>query len=86
MHGRHALIFEQFFDQIFRQIVDQVFWPEFEGQKIQFCNIAGTEKYRVQHYWDGEIQFYSSSGTEKKHNVLYKHPMYKNPIYSKSHV
>ena len=30
--------------------------------------VSGAEKYSVQFYWDGEIQFYSSAGT--KNTVL----------------
>ena len=55
IHGRRARIFGQIFDQIFGQIFDQGFWPGF----------LGTEDTVLQFYWDGEIQFYSSTGMEK---------------------
>ena len=53
IHGRHARIFDQMFDKMFGQILTRVFGQGFWDRQ-----------YNVHYYRDGEIQFYSSTGTE----------------------
>ena len=65
IHGRHARIFGQIFDQIFGQVFDHGFWPGFFEQKIQCTGLPGHRTTVLQYHRDRNIQFYSTTGTEK---------------------
>ena len=75
IHGRHARIFGQIFDQIFGNVFDQGFWPWFFGHKIQCTGLPGQRN-----------TVYSTTGTEKySFTVLQgqRKPCIKNPILLK---
>ena len=48
------------------------------GTENTMYSITGTEKYSVQYYLDGNIQFYSTTGMEKNggENHVWKIPYY----------
>ena len=73
IHGRHARILGQSFKESFGQIFDRVF-----GIENTVYSTTGTEEYSVQYYRDGKIQFYCSTGMEKKggNNHALKIPSY----------
>ena len=82
-HGRRARIFCQIFVQSLDGIVHHGVWPGFGGQNIQLLPL----------YWDREIQFYSSTGTEnysftvlQGRRTTIKELCIKYPKYYKSHV
>ncbi len=56
MHGRHA--------RIFGQIFDQGFGPE--NIVYRTTGMDPMEKYSLQYYRDGHVQFYSTTGAEQK--------------------
>ena len=60
--GFFCQMLTRFLARLLTRFFDQVFW---------------TRKYNVQYYWDGKIQFYSTTGTEKS---LGKNHVIKNPI------
>ena len=65
-----------------------IFWARFLarlfGTENTVCSPTGTEKYSGQYHWAGNIQFYNTTGTEKRgSNTVLKNPYCLNPTYSK---
>ena len=63
-------VFKRRFPFTAGQVFDQGFWPGFLGIENAVHATTGVGKYNIQCYWDGEVQFSSSTGTEKNQTKI----------------